>query len=298
MKSKIIFFIHLIIKTFRLENIVIKVCEILNIKKWKALPQNLLYKNDDNIKINKNNIIFKVNRNDFTQWQIYADYPELHFESFLRNRNKGNVIDVGANIGSFSLKVANYYKNNNKNNKVICFEPYLKIYKKLIENINLNENLKNNLIVENIALGSNKNKKYIFKIVEKNLGANYLVIADDNKNHNSENIVMTSTLDNYCLSNRINNISFIKIDVEGMELDVLNGSLNILKKYRPDIFIEINEKKYNEKNTSFELFLRLFNKEKRNFFYENKVNGQLEKKSFEEVLSLINSKEYFNLLIS
>ena len=88
MKSKIIYVLHLIIRIFRLEKIVIKICDIFKIKKWKALPQNLFYNNHDKIRVNKNNIIFDINRNDFTQWQIYADYPELHFEAFLRLKKK------------------------------------------------------------------------------------------------------------------------------------------------------------------------------------------------------------------
>ena len=114
-----------------------------------------------------------------------------------------------------------------------------------------------------------------------------------------EDFIFGDTLDNYCKKKNIKNISFLKIDVEGMELDVLKGSENIITKYRPDIFIEINEKKYNDKGQSFKSYLFNFEKEKRNFLIENINQRNFQKISSQEVLLLLkNKKNNFNLLIS
>ena len=43
-----------------------------------------------------------------------------------------------------------------------------------------------------------------------------------------------------------NNVSVIKIDVEGFEFLVLNGSKTFLEKHKPIIFIEIFEAQYNK----------------------------------------------------
>ena len=299
MKSKIVYILHFIIRNLRLEKIVIKICNFLKIKKWKALPQNLLYNYNDKIRITKNNVIFDINRSDFTQWQIYADYPELHFEAFLRSKKKGNIIDVGGNIGSFSLLAANYLKQTSNYHKIYCFEPYQQIFDKLLNNIKLNKNLKDFLIVEDIALGSIIDEKLTFNIIKKNLGANYLEPTNIDFLKKTDNFVLGDTLDNYCNKNNISNITFIKIDVEGMELDVLKGSTNIIKKNKPDIFIEINEKKYNERGQSFKSYLLNFDNEKRNFFIENKNKRNFEKISVQNIILLLqNKKNNFNLLIS
>jgi FkbM family methyltransferase len=60
-----------------------------------------------------------------------------------------------------------------------------------------------------------------------------------------------STIENEVSFNTIDNLGvtpfFIKIDVEGAELEVLNGSLNVIKKYNPVILVEIqNHKSYQE----------------------------------------------------
>jgi FkbM family methyltransferase len=60
-----------------------------------------------------------------------------------------------------------------------------------------------------------------------------------------------STIENEVSFNTIDNLGvtpfFIKIDVEGAELDVLKGSLSVIKKYNPVILVEIqNHKSYQE----------------------------------------------------
>ena len=70
-----------------LENLIIFISSILNLKKWRMLPQNIYYKKNDLKKITSDGVIFNVNRSDFTQWQIYANYPELHFDAFKKHHN-------------------------------------------------------------------------------------------------------------------------------------------------------------------------------------------------------------------
>ena len=60
-----------------------------------------------------------------------------------------------------------------------------------------------------------------------------------------------STIENEVSFNTIDNLEvtpfFIKIDVEGAELEVLRGSLNVIKKYNPVVLVEIqNHKSYLE----------------------------------------------------
>ena len=299
MKSKIIFILHLVIRKFHLEFFVFLITKISKISSWKALPQNIHYKFDDNIKIYRNEVNFFVNRNDFTQWQIYANYPELHYEAFLNNYKKGNVIDVGSNIGSFSLLVANYLKKIKSDYKVYAFEPYFEIYSKLKKNLDINPGLSTRIVIENTALSEKIDEKMKFEIINHNLGANFLKKINNDNNEKNDKILTTDTLDNYCFKKNISNIRFIKIDVEGMELEVLNGSESIIEQFEPSIFIEVNENKYREKNLSFEPYLNKFSTKNKKFFTENKISRKLEEKSLKEVLSILRERDSnFNLLIT
>ena len=56
--------------------------------------------------------------------------------------------------------------------------------------------------------------------------------------------VKTAKLDDILIDHKI---GFIKIDVEGHEKNVLNGSKNLIKKYKPNLLIEIEERHSKEK---------------------------------------------------
>ena len=67
----------------------------------------------------------------------------------------------------------------------------------------------------------------------------------------------------------LNKIDFIKIDVEKMEIDVLQGARGIIATYRPDIFIEI----MNENISEFQNFLKKIGYSvKKQFNYVNAIN--------------------------
>ena len=77
-------------------------------------------------------------------------------------------------------------------------------------------------------------------------------------NPNSERAikVTTSTLDKE-VSN-LNRIDLIKIDVEGFELEVLQGSQNILKKTRPIVYFELLDGYAKARNIYFEDYYNFF----------------------------------------
>lgn len=53
------------------------------------------------------------------------------------------------------------------------------------------------------------------------------------------------TLDNFVNENYLDRIDFIKIDVEGHELYVLQGGIDAIKKFHPKLMIEMSEKNFN-----------------------------------------------------
>ena len=53
-------------------------------------------------------------------------------------------------------------------------------------------------------------------------------------------------MDEWIKDNPLENVDFIKVDVEGYELEVLKGSENTIKSFKPVIFIEIAKNFYLE----------------------------------------------------
>ena len=83
----------------------------------------------------------------------------------------------------------------------------------------------NNFVVENLGLGSFKHKTaYIH--VNENIGASRL----DSKGTDTAQI---TTLDSYVNENNLPRVDFIKLDVEGAELDVLRGAAATIARFKP-----------------------------------------------------------------
>jgi FkbM family methyltransferase len=113
------------------------------------------------------------------------------------------------------------------NGVVIAFEPQEKIFRELYMNMLINNC--SNVIPIRCALGNNQAVMKIRQDVPDNEGASYLMPDGTGQD------VITVRLDDFNLTN----VSFIKIDTENTELDVLNGARKIIIRDRPIILIEI-----------------------------------------------------------
>lgn len=157
-------------------------------------------------------------------------------------------IDVGVYRGVYSYEMSKYSE------KVHSFEPNPIIFKYI--NKNLKKFIKN-IHLYNFAL-SNQNKTINLKIPIRNSNSNKEIfeeyyemgkatIHNENNFENYENFeIQTKKIDELSFDNKI---SFIKIDVEGHELEVIEGAINTIKRDKPVLLVEI-EKQYTKKEVA------------------------------------------------
>ena len=157
-------------------------------------------------------------------------------------------IDVGVYRGVYSYEMSKYSE------KVHSFEPNPIIFKYI--NKNLKKFIKN-IHLYNFAL-SNQNKTMNLKIPIRNSNSNKEIfeeyyemgkatIHNENNFENYENFeIQTKKIDELNFDNKI---SFIKIDVEGHELEVIEGAINTIKRDKPVLLVEI-EKQYTKKEVA------------------------------------------------
>lgn len=175
-------------------------------------------------------------RTDHIQWGIvrtgYFFEWEL-LEMLLKNYLKqGDIIfDIGANIGNHSL----FFSLVAKAKMVYAFEPVNDTYNILTQNIKLN-GLQNTVKTFDIALGSSQSKAKVDHYSIQNIGGTS--IKED-----AEGDIQIDKLDNYCSMEKVD---FVKIDVEGFEINVIKGGLEFFHKYKPLILIEVSPENYKE----------------------------------------------------
>ncbi|TXG38876.1 FkbM family methyltransferase [Seonamhaeicola maritimus] len=143
------------------------------------------------------------------------------------------ILDIGANFGFLSLVWANSLTVNE--GAIFAFEPNKNVFKAFAKSISKNH-LETMITLENCAVGSEK------KIVKLNLNNTTSNVLDIKASNKSEYVQMTS-VDTYLFDNAIQKCDLIKIDVDGIELDILKGCSKTLLKYRPIFIVETNENK-------------------------------------------------------
>ena len=202
------------------------------------------------IVINLNDIYISSEIMGNGKWEM----DEINFLKSLltecRNQYGEGVIalDCGANLGVHTLEFSKLMKSWGE---VYSFEPQQPIFDAMCETLSLNSCL--NVQTYNLALGSKEgfievpsldySKKLNFGGLELNENNTTPKIDDLNIETSKYYKVKLKTLDSFNFSR----VDLIKIDVEGMELEVLKGSKKILKDLKPIIFYE------NTKTNSSEL---------------------------------------------
>lgn len=174
-------------------------------------------------------------------------------EFILKNIAEAVVLDIGANMGAFTIPCASFLSKNN--GQIIAFEPQRTIFHQLCGNIFLNR--LDNVIAHNKAVGSSLGEISIpipnytnfvnvggFSLEEKFRVLN----GTQGSMSNSSEMIGTISLDSFKPPKPV---ALIKLDVEGFELEVIKGGVNFLKEnnYPPIIFEVWNEDWFeNERN--------------------------------------------------
>ena len=219
--------------------------KIKNEQNWRAFfnddSRNTICKKlpeGGKIKLDKYNLISKA---------VYLDKFESFEISYVtQTLSKGDIfVDVGANIGLFTIIASNKVGSNGK---VYAFEPTSETYGKLIQNIKINQS--KNIVCKNVAVSNREGKAYISINGSNNSALNSIVSGLDNTTVCEE--IQCIVLDQFFQENKISGvIKLIKIDVEGWELPVLQGMFQELKAARPELIIEVNENNY--RNVGYEV---------------------------------------------
>jgi len=185
--------------------------------------------------------------NNLVEWRVNTFYdkePEtLEWIDSFDKKNDFIFWDIGANIGLYSI----YNSLRNKNSKTVAFEPSTSNLRVLSRNISIN-NLEKRIKIFTPPLTDKENKFLMMKESVFQEGGAFNSFGEsfdfEGKTFTPQmNYKIFGTNINFLIENKILDIpDYIKIDVDGIEHLILEGSNKYLKdKKIKSISVEINE---------------------------------------------------------
>ena len=233
---------RLLYTKFWLEEKFVKVIFLLSIRFYKSWmksqqkPSSYVLHNIDK------NLVMKVDLSKSMGAAFYwMGFHELNEWRFLNTFLKEDMVfvDIGSNQGEFALFSAKRLTKGS----VLAFEPVNFFYDLLNQNISLNQF--RNIKTFHCGLSDVAKQLPIYMGSEgegenEGLGS---VFQSKKRNRFIQNIDL-KVFDDMVTELNVARIDFMKIDVEGAELMVLNGSKEAIRKFRPHVMIEISEETY------------------------------------------------------
>jgi FkbM family methyltransferase len=172
------------------------------------------------------------------------------------------VLDIGANIGAHTLPLASMVGTSGK---VIAFEPTDYAFEKLQINLSLNELLSSRVTPIQALLVANTSKARPDAIpsswsLDKGGQKDGNIHPIHKGTFNSLKGAVSIRLDDWFQRNPVGRIDFIKMDVDGFEIDVLEGAAQTLRTHRPVIVMELAPYIFKEKGRKFSELVNLLKK--------------------------------------
>jgi len=197
----------------------------------------IFFLNKKNVCVKRKGLNWSLDLNQAIDLSIYLigrfEPSIFYIIKLLSKKNKYDYIDIGANNGVHSLYLAQEFTNS----KIYAIEPTKHSFNKLLKNIELNPNIKNQITPIQAFITSKKSKPdTVYTSWELN---------SEEKKHSQHLGVKKSledciliTLDQLVEKNKIKK-SIIKCDVDGNELFVFESGINFLRKFKPIIIMEL-----------------------------------------------------------
>ena len=234
----------------------------------KILSRILTFFISRNQNVKRNSIKWSLDLNEGIDLSIYlfgtSEKKIINLRKIFTNKNEPlTILDIGANVGSVSLVIAKMFKNS----KIFAIEPTNYAFNKLSNNLKMNQDLIDRVHTRQIFISNDKKPQKVWSSWnfdssnekhQKHLGT--LKEIKDNS---------YLKLDEFIEKEKLTKVDFIKLDVDGYELDVLKSGEKFLKTNKPIIFTEIAPYLYPEFGYDCHDLIKFFKELNYDFFDEN-----------------------------
>jgi FkbM family methyltransferase len=225
---------------------------------------------------------FSVSAMNYGYGSKFRESGEIEALKYIDSKIKASVIfDVGANMGNYTKSISEFLSAT-----IYCFEPSTYVFQKLQQNVSHYKNVH----CFKIALSDKEGTATLYSRESNHEVSSLINTSIDKYGKTTIETVFITTLDNFCSHNNIDQIDFLKIDVEGYELSVLNGAKNMLYK-KKIIFIQFEFGKFNiDSRTFFRDFWILLHENY--IIYRIVKDGLFEIKNYTAMLEIFETSNF------
>lgn len=162
---------------------------------------------------------------------IFRDDIETELASLEHFLRPGYVfVDIGANVGAFSMKAA---KEVGDSGLVISVEPFIESARQLARNISANGFRNCRVLNLCVAQATRQMKFYLNANKPNSFG------LIENVNNSDCLSILGVSLDDLCAWEELTRLDYLKIDAEGAESMILAGGAATIARFRPIIQVEV-----------------------------------------------------------
>jgi len=210
--------------------------------------------------VERNGLNYELDLSQLIDARIYYEGEfEPETSSLFRRLVKPGMIvfDIGANVGAHALPLA---KLVGPSGHVYMFEPTDWALKKLQKNLSLNPDL-SHVTVERSVLSDQDVSGQQYSIRSQ-------WQADGVEGAEEKGVIDHLTLDTYCVSHGIEQVDFIKLDVDGFETRILRGGMKMLESRHPILLVEMSDYWQQEAGDSAEAMIGILDRIGYRYLYE------------------------------
>lgn len=203
-------------------------------KIFKFIPDNTKFPKGTVRNVKRGGIYYQLDLSDYQEWLIYfrcKSDSSLYLLDYLGRAQ--TIMDVGANIGQTALNMRKKQKKKGIAPTIYAFEPFPDTFEKLDRNVQKN-NAQKEIHCVRLGIGSEAGVLPMIKHSEANSGGYRISPVQVPGSID----IRVSTIDTFVEQQNIQKIDFLKIDVEGFEMEVLKGARKTIQQFRPVLVFE------------------------------------------------------------
>jgi FkbM family methyltransferase len=241
------------------------------------------------IVITRNSVNYRVDLAEGVDFAIFLtggfQQHVIDFSLMQLVDGKGDILDIGANVGHMTLLYAKKYSNS----LVHAFEPTDYAFSKLSMNVSLNQSLAPRIILNKAIVGDMASSAEF----HKGIYSSWKLVSSGSRDerhsvHGGTRNSVTDAgfvrIDDYVNLKGISSVAIIKIDTDGSELEVLKGAFNVLLQKRPVVVFEVGLYLLAERDISFMSYLEFFDALKYSIVLADNLRRSIDRNNFRHMI--------------